>query len=461
MKKKSLFLVPMTTMAIIASILGGKAIDAKAQDTQVKEDFVIVLDPGHDAAHVGSRGYGLKEEELNMKIALACKAQLEQYDGIKVYLTHNTLACPYPGSSSRECLYARPDYAKSLGASLYVSLHNNAGSDTSGHEVYYPNDHYVPQFNAQGYNLAQLISNNLTQLGIIDRGVFTRDSDSVDLDDENNWYPDGSRADYYAVIRGSKKNGFVGIIVEHAYISNQHDALLLSNNEVLNKMGIADANGIAQYYNLSKKNGLKLSSDGNWYMYSDGLVNTDFNGMAENEYGWWKITNGGVDFSYNGLAKNQYGTWKVTNGAVDVRFTGIAENDEGEWYVVNGAVNYNYNGTVDYGNFTYNVENGKAVKQLKTAQRVIKWYDIDGSLLDEDTVNVKVDNNDNMAEDYYYNAVRVSKQYNIHSGYLTKICIGSTSGKEYIPDTLVKKGNLNLKDYNGYVSLYFVKVNKL
>lgn len=461
MKKKSLFLVPMTTMAIIASILGGKAIDAKAQDTQVKEDFVIVLDPGHDAAHVGSRGYGLKEEELNMKIALACKAQLEQYDGIKVYLTHNTLACPYPGSSSRECLYARPDYAKSLGASLYVSLHNNAGSDTSGHEVYYPNDHYVPQFNAQGYNLAQLISNNLTQLGIIDRGVFTRDSDSDDLDDENNWYPDGSRADYYAVIRGSKKNGFVGIIVEHAYISNQHDALLLSNNEVLNKMGIADANGIAQYYNLSKKNGLKLSSDGNWYMYSDGLVNTDFNGMAENEYGWWKITNGGVDFSYNGLAKNQYGTWKVTNGAVDVRFTGIAENDEGEWYVVNGAVNYNYNGTVDYGNFTYNVENGKAVKQLKTAQRVIKWYDIDGSLLDEDTVNVKVDNNDNMAEDYYYNAVRVSKQYNIHSGYLTKICIGSTSGKEYIPDTLVKKGNLNLKDYNGYVSLYFVKVNKL
>ena len=198
-----------------------------------------------------------------------------------------------------------------------------------------------------------------------------------------------------------------------------------------------------------------------WWKITNGTVDFSFNGLAENEYGWWKITNGGVDFSYNGLAKNQYGTWKVTNGAVDVRFTGIAENDEGEWYVVNGAVNYNYNGTVDYGNFTYNVENGKAVKQLKTAQRVIKWYDIDGSLLDEDTVNVKVDNNDNMAEDYYYNAVRVSKQYNIHSGYLTKICIGSTSGKEYIPDTLVKKGNLNLKDYNGYVSLYFVKVNKL
>ena len=347
MKKKSLFLVPMTTMAIIASILGGKAIDAKAQDTQVKEDFVIVLDPGHDAAHVGSRGYGLKEEELNMKIALACKAQLEQYDGIKVYLTHNTLACPYPGSSSRECLYARPDYAKSLGASLYVSLHNNAGSDTSGHEVYYPNDHYVPQFNAQGYNLAQLISNNLTQLGIIDRGVFTRDSDSVDLDDENNWYPDGSRADYYAVIRGSKKNGFVGIIVEHAYISNQHDALLLSNNEVLNKMGIADANGIAQYYNLSKKNGLKLSSDGNWYMYSDGLVNTDFNGMAENEYGWWKITNGTVDFSYNGLDYNEYGWWKFNNGTVDFSYNGMTENEYGWWKFTDGILDLSYDGMAE------------------------------------------------------------------------------------------------------------------
>ena len=336
--KKRLLLIPVTAIAVIAGIWTQKPVTAKAAD-----DFVIVLDPGHDATHVGARGYGLKEEELNMKIALSCKAELEKYDGVKVYLTHPTIDCGLPGSSTRECLYSRPDYAKSVGASLYVSLHNNAGMDTSGHEVYYPNANYIPEFNVEGAALAQCISDKLSDIGINDRGIHTRDSNG-DEDDETNWYNDGSRADYYAVIRGSKKNGFIGLIVEHAYISNANDASLLGDDNMLALMGQADAQGIAEYYGFAKKSGLRIGNDDIWHMYSDGDIVSDYTGMAENEYGWWMLTDGSINFDYTGMAENQYGWWYISNGALDLSYTGMAENEYGWWYMSNGALDLSYTG---------------------------------------------------------------------------------------------------------------------
>ena len=336
--KKRLLLIPVTAIAVIAGIWTQKPVTAKAAD-----DFVIVLDPGHDATHVGARGYGLKEEELNMKIALSCKAELEKYDGVKVYLTHPTIDCGLPGSSTRECLYSRPDYAKSVGASLYVSLHNNAGMDTSGHEVYYPNANYIPEFNVEGAALAQCISDKLSGIGINDRGIHTRDSNG-DEDDGTNWYDDGSRADYYAVIRGSKKNGFIGLIVEHAYISNANDASLLGDDNMLALMGQADAQGIAEYYGFAKKSGLRIGNDDIWHMYSDGDIVSDYTGMAENEYGWWMLTDGSINFDYTGMAENQYGWWYISNGALDLSYTGMAENEYGWWYMSNGALDLSYTG---------------------------------------------------------------------------------------------------------------------
>ena len=336
--KKRLLLIPVTAIAVIAGIWTQKPVTAKAAD-----DFVIVLDPGHDATHVGARGYGLKEEELNMKIALSCKAELEKYDGVKVYLTHPTIDCGLPGSSTRECLYSRPDYAQSVGASLYVSLHNNAGMDTSGHEVYYPNANYIPEFNVEGAALAQCISDKLSDIGINDRGIHTRDSNG-DEDDETNWYDDGSRADYYAVIRGSKKNGFIGLIVEHAYISNANDASLLGDDNMLALMGQADAQGIAEYYGFAKKSGLRIGNDDIWHMYSDGDIVSDYTGMAENEYGWWMLTDGSINFDYIGMAENQYGWWYISNGALDLSYTGMAENEYGWWYMSNGALDLSYTG---------------------------------------------------------------------------------------------------------------------
>ena len=381
--KKRLLLIPVTAIAVIAGIWTQKPVTAKAAD-----DFVIVLDPGHDATHVGARGYGLKEEELNMKIALSCKAELEKYDGVKVYLTHPTIDCGLPGSSTRECLYSRPDYAKSVGASLYVSLHNNAGMDTSGHEVYYPNANYIPEFNVEGAALAQCISDKLSDIGINDRGIHTRDSNG-DEDNETNWYDDGSRADYYAVIRASKKNGFIGLIVEHAYISNANDASLLGDDNMLALMGQADAQGIAEYYGFAKKSGLRIGNDDIWHMYSDGDIVSDYTGMAENEYGWWMLTDGSINFDYTGMAENQYGWWYISNGALDLSYTGMAENEYGWWYMSNGALDLSYTGMAlnQYG-WWYMSNGALDLNYTGMARNEYGWWYINKGLLDSEYTGI-------------------------------------------------------------------------
>ena len=402
--KKRLLLIPVTAIAVIAGIWTQKPVTAKAAD-----DFVIVLDPGHDATHVGARGYGLKEEELNMKIALSCKAELEKYDGVKVYLTHPTIDCGLPGSSTRECLYSRPDYAKSVGASLYVSLHNNAGMDTSGHEVYYPNANYIPEFNVEGAALAQCISDKLSDIGINDRGIHTRDSNG-DEDDETNWYNDGSRADYYAVIRGSKKNGFIGLIVEHAYISNANDASLLGDDNMLALMGQADAQGIAEYYGFAKKSGLRIGNDDIWHMYSDGDIVSDYTGMAENEYGWWMLTDGSIKFDYTGMAENQYGWWYISNGALDLSYTGMAENEYGWWYMSNGALDLNYTGMArnEYGWWYINKGLLDSEYTGIASNKYGEWYFVDGVIAYDYSGEIEADGHTYVITNGYVTQVKHS-----------------------------------------------------
>lgn len=231
-------------------------------------------------------------------------------------------------------------------------------------------------------------------------------------------------------------------------------------------------------------NGLAENQYG-WWKMKDGTVDFSYNGIAQNQYGWWKVDKGAVnlnangliydegtdtwwyfkdgyiDFSYTELASNDYGEWKICNGSVDFGFNGIAKDDEGSWYVYEGKVDKTYTGTFEYDGYTYDVVRGRATRRKITATRNVKWYDLDGSYIGKDSVTVEVDNHGNMVDDYYYSGYMLSREYNSHGGYLFKICIGSLDGPEYRRDTPLKKGNLNLRDYDGDVSLYYVKVNKL
>lgn len=219
-------------------------------------NVVVVLDPGHDGTHGGSSANGFVEAQLNLKIAQYCKAELEEYYGVTVYMTRDSASCPNGGGNNKSCLQRRADIARDMGANLFVSLHNNysSASSASGAEIWYPNQNYNPWTSQVGGSAASKILEQLTSLGLHNRGTQIRNANE-------DKYPDGSAADYYAVIRHCKEYGIPGIIVEHAFMSNSSDAAnFLSNDEGLKKLGVADATGIAQYYGLKKETPVDYSA---------------------------------------------------------------------------------------------------------------------------------------------------------------------------------------------------------
>lgn len=217
------------------------------------QNLVVVLDPGHDNVHTGAAGNNLREEYLNLKIALACKMELETYDGVSVYMIRSSEVCPYGGSgigNSVKCNLKRVEYSKNVGANVYVSLHNNSSTSTSarGVGVYYPTTNYNAYCGQQGGKLADAILGQLVLTGLNNRGK------SVRYSEDNTLYPDGSLADYYAVIKHNKLNGIPAIIVEHAFVSNYQDATqFLGSEDKLWALGVLDATGIANCYGLTKK----------------------------------------------------------------------------------------------------------------------------------------------------------------------------------------------------------------
>ena len=201
---------------------------------------VVVLDPGHGGSDGGAAANGLVEKNLTLKIAQYCKEELEKYSGVTVYMTRST--------DVAVGLEERVQKAKSWGADVFVSIHMNSASPAAtGAEVWYPNSSYNSEIHNNGQKLASDIENELVSLGLANRGVKIRNSES------GSKYSDGSIADYYSVIRNSKLAGFPGIIVEHAFLTNSADAEKLKQESFIKKMGIADATGIAKYFNLSKE----------------------------------------------------------------------------------------------------------------------------------------------------------------------------------------------------------------
>ena len=85
--------------------------------------------------------------------------------------------------------------------------------------------------------MANQILNQLSALGLPNRGAKIKDCTTNDRDDA------GNLADYYTSINASKAYGMTGIIVEHAFIDSESDAAKLMDENFLKELGISDAKG--------------------------------------------------------------------------------------------------------------------------------------------------------------------------------------------------------------------------
>ena len=102
------------------------------------QPLTVLLDPGHGGPDPGALGNGLREDTLNLSMALRVKAWLERVPGVRVELTRltNTVF----SNDKRTDLSARARMSR--GKTLLVSLHANAVPKASwnsqfGAETYY------------------------------------------------------------------------------------------------------------------------------------------------------------------------------------------------------------------------------------------------------------------------------------------------------------------------------------
>lgn len=108
----------------------------------------VVIDPGHGGDETGALGRksGIYEKEINLQVSLLLKKELESR-GIKVLLTREEDRQYIPGELRRDLL-GRALLSQKVGASLFVSIHNDqipGNSRTNGTRVFYSLNGALPE----------------------------------------------------------------------------------------------------------------------------------------------------------------------------------------------------------------------------------------------------------------------------------------------------------------------------
>lgn len=206
---------------------------------------IVVLDPGHGGKFTGAIYYGHQEKDLTLQVANYVRHYLlANYENIEVHLTRETDIALDPDIKIE--LEQRAEIAKEYNADYFVSLHFNASEDHALHgaTVYAS---FRDNVGEASQGLAKSVLDQLVALGLKNNNVKTRVS-------QDYFAEDGSRLDYYAVIRHSSLRDIPGIIIEHCFMDNENDyKSFMETDEKLQALAEADAKGIADYLELEKK----------------------------------------------------------------------------------------------------------------------------------------------------------------------------------------------------------------
>ena len=216
------------TCTITATASNGMKATCKVTVSQI----IIVLDPGHGGSDPGTSYNGIKEKDINLKIALYAKEELETYKNVKVIMTRSTDVYP--------TLIERSQIAANYNADFFVSIHCNMLANKStavnGSEVYVS---LSPNYTVPTAKMGNLVISELMKIGMRNRGVKTVRGD------------DG--LDYYAVIRNTVAKGIPAILIEEGYLSGSIDHGVLTSDIGQKRLGVANATAIATYFELEKR----------------------------------------------------------------------------------------------------------------------------------------------------------------------------------------------------------------
>lgn len=180
----------------------------------------VFIGVGHGGSDPGAVANGLKEKDLNLAIALACRDELARHS-VTVGMSRAKDENDPLADEIKECNAFGPDYA--------VEIHNNAGGG-DGVEIYH---HYG---GGKGKTLAQNVLNEIIAIGQNSRGLKTKKN--------------SAGQDYFGWIRETKAPS---CLVECAFVDNKTDIAIIDTAAEQKKMGIAIAKGVLKTLGIAYK----------------------------------------------------------------------------------------------------------------------------------------------------------------------------------------------------------------
>lgn len=209
--------VTMSENTTFTSSVSSKAVTLNFTNRVIRDSefkgTLIVIDAGHGGKDPGAVGSKVYEKDITLKSAKMLESELLK-QGFKVYMTRTT--DEYVG------LYERAAMANALDATLFVSIHANAftNSTANGVEVLYGNDSL-----SSDRGLAQKIQKQLVSaLGATDRGVASRPR--------------------LVVVKETK---MTSVLVELGFVTNPAEQEKLMSDAYLLKAAKAMANGVVEF----------------------------------------------------------------------------------------------------------------------------------------------------------------------------------------------------------------------
>ncbi len=211
----------------IMFLLGNNSVQAQGLMPE-KDEYIIVIDPGHGGVNVGTTSNpNFEEKEITMKTAKALVEELSKYEGVSVYLTHE--------DDVDLSLKERAVFAEKKNADFLFSLHYNASENHTmfGTEVWIPLN---APYHAMCYEFAYLQQAEMKELGLFSRGIKTRMNDNG--------------TDYYGIIRESVARDIPAVIIEHCYVDESRDGSFVDSDADFAEFGRKDAIAIAKFLGL-------------------------------------------------------------------------------------------------------------------------------------------------------------------------------------------------------------------
>ena len=181
--------------------------------SQLLNQRVIVLDPGHGGLDNGASIAGVDEDELNLKISFALKEELESR-GATVYMTRRNY-----NYSKQDDMYLRALKIDEYQPDLFLSIHlNSSNSSAWGSQVFYYKK------SEDGKRLADSIHNQMKTLTGTRKNI--------------------SSSSFY-ILRATQS---LGVLIECGFLSNANERGQLKSRSYHKKLATVISDGIQDYF---------------------------------------------------------------------------------------------------------------------------------------------------------------------------------------------------------------------